>query len=124
METCMSLLAEPTPVVGAKTITFHVGEAGGISVYGLQMQPVTLYLSQWEVILGLPTECKPGSFGEKLYRFAAHWQDKLEHRTRPASKTSPEKKYAARLSLDKISLVLTAWLHNNRTVVATETGKA
>lgn len=35
----------------AGKITFKVGEKGGISVYGLQIRPVTLYVGQWERLI-------------------------------------------------------------------------
>lgn len=34
-----------------KPITFKVGDKGGVSVYGLQRFPVTLYGEQWERLL-------------------------------------------------------------------------
>jgi hypothetical protein len=43
-------------------ITAKVGKRGGISVYGLQRQPVTLYSGQWKRLLG---------YGEKLAAFIA-----------------------------------------------------
>jgi hypothetical protein len=35
-----------------------VSEKGGISVYGLQRMPVTLYVEQWERLLGFADEIK------------------------------------------------------------------
>ena len=35
-----------------------VSEKGGVSVYGLQRMPVTLYLEQWERLLGFADEIK------------------------------------------------------------------
>jgi hypothetical protein len=36
---------------GGGAIRFKVSEKGGVSVYGLQRMPVTLYGSQWERLL-------------------------------------------------------------------------
>jgi hypothetical protein len=47
------LLAELQRVTSAKTSGgFKVTEKGGISRYGLGRFPVTLYLSQWEQVIG------------------------------------------------------------------------
>jgi hypothetical protein len=35
-----------------------VSEKGGISVYGLQRMPVTLYVEQWEKVLGFADEIR------------------------------------------------------------------
>jgi hypothetical protein len=35
-----------------------VSQKGGISVYGLQRMPVTLYVEQWERLLGFADEIK------------------------------------------------------------------
>ena len=35
-----------------------VSEKGGISVYGLQRMPVTLYVEQWERLLGFADEIR------------------------------------------------------------------
>ncbi len=49
------LKAEPS-LVNPK-ILLGIGEKGGISVYGLQRFPVTLFFEQWEMLLGEhPTE--------------------------------------------------------------------
>ena len=34
-----------------RTITFKIGEKGGVSVYGLGRFPVTLYASQWDALI-------------------------------------------------------------------------
>lgn len=34
------------------TISFKVSEKGGVSVYGMGRFPVTLYVEQWETLLG------------------------------------------------------------------------
>lgn len=49
-------------------IHFKVGEKGGISLYGVQRQPVTLYWPQWERIM---------AHGDKLREFATTNADKL-----------------------------------------------
>lgn len=36
-----------------KQITMKVAAKGGLSVYGLQRMPITLYASQWESIIEL-----------------------------------------------------------------------
>lgn len=41
------LLAEKTK----KGLTLKIGQAGGLSVYGLGKWPVTLYKSQWEKLI-------------------------------------------------------------------------
>jgi len=35
-----------------------VSEKGGVSVYGLQRMPVTLYVEQWEKLLGFADEIR------------------------------------------------------------------
>lgn len=39
------------PVGAPKKIYFKVGEKGGVSVYGLNRFPVTLYKEQWERVI-------------------------------------------------------------------------
>ena len=34
------------------TVSFKVSEKGGVSVYGMGRFPVTLYVEQWETLLG------------------------------------------------------------------------
>ena len=48
-----------------------VGKAGGISVYGVQRFPVTLYVEQWERLL---------DFAEDIRRFAKDNHDALKRR--------------------------------------------
>jgi hypothetical protein len=36
---------------GPRELTFKLAQAGGLSVYGLQRMPVTLFKSQWERLL-------------------------------------------------------------------------
>ncbi|MDI9348350.1 MAG: hypothetical protein QM538_07595 [Methylacidiphilales bacterium] len=43
---------------GAKAISLKVSEKGGVSLYGLGRFPVTLYLEQWEKLLGHTEEIK------------------------------------------------------------------
>jgi ribosome-interacting GTPase 1 len=40
------------------TMSFKVGEKGGISVYGLGRFPVTLYYEQWNRLLGASEDLK------------------------------------------------------------------
>lgn len=42
---------EQMKAASQKPITFKVGDKGGVSVYGLQRFPVTLYAEQWERLL-------------------------------------------------------------------------
>jgi hypothetical protein len=39
-------------------LTLKVSEKGAISVYGLQRMPVTLYVEQWERLLGISDDIK------------------------------------------------------------------
>jgi hypothetical protein len=50
------LLAEDQPKRG--TLYCKVSAKGAISVYGLQRMPVTLYVEQWERLLGFADELK------------------------------------------------------------------
>lgn len=43
---------------GPKPITFKVSEKKGLSVYGLGRFPVTLYVGQWERLLGAVDDLK------------------------------------------------------------------
>jgi hypothetical protein len=40
------------------TMSFKVGEKGGVSVYGLGRFPVTLYYEQWNRLLGAAEDLK------------------------------------------------------------------
>ncbi|MGE5192032.1 MAG: hypothetical protein ACM3U2_05975 [Deltaproteobacteria bacterium] len=40
------------------TLYCKVSEKGGVSVYGLQRMPVTLYVEQWERLLGFADEIR------------------------------------------------------------------
>ena len=48
-----------------------IGKAGGISVYGVQRFPVTLYVEQWERLL---------DFAEDIRQFAKDNHDSLKRR--------------------------------------------
>lgn len=52
------LEAEVAQVKAPKPLTFKVAPKGGLSVYGLQMRPVTLYREQWERVLGEAEQIK------------------------------------------------------------------
>jgi hypothetical protein len=40
---------------GTQSVSFKVGEKGGVSVYGLGRFPVTLYRSQWDKLFSQAT---------------------------------------------------------------------
>jgi hypothetical protein len=50
------LLADEQPKRG--TLYCKVSEKGGVSVYGLQRMPVTLYVEQWERLLDFADEIR------------------------------------------------------------------
>jgi hypothetical protein len=50
------LLAEDTPKRGA--LYCKVSAKGAMSLYGLQRMPVTLYIEQWERLLGFADELR------------------------------------------------------------------
>lgn len=50
------LLADLEPRRGA--LYCKVSEKGGVSVYGLQRMPVTLYVEQWERLLGFADDIR------------------------------------------------------------------
>jgi len=52
----------------ARSISFKIGEKGAMSVYGLGRFPVTLYGSQWDILLGQT---------DKINAFLAANRDKL-----------------------------------------------
>jgi hypothetical protein len=56
VEEASKLLAELEPKRGS--LSCRVSEKGGISVYGLQKMPVTLYVEQWEKLLGFADELR------------------------------------------------------------------
>ncbi len=45
------LRAENAALKARTVLTMKVGQAGGVSVYGMGRFPVTLYMSQWEKLL-------------------------------------------------------------------------
>ncbi|MBI2466411.1 MAG: hypothetical protein HYV62_01085 [Candidatus Rokubacteria bacterium] len=50
-----------------------VSEKGAVSVYGLQRMPVTLYMEQWERLLG---------FGDEIRRFIEEHEGELKRKQR------------------------------------------
>lgn len=56
IEEASKLLAQEAPKRGQ--LYCKVSEKGGLSVYGLQRMPVTLYIEQWERLLGYADEVK------------------------------------------------------------------
>jgi hypothetical protein len=50
-----------------------VSEKGGMSLYGLQRMPVTLYVEQWERLL---------AFGEELTKFLKEHDAELKRKTK------------------------------------------
>jgi len=69
---------ESAPKTG--NIYFHVSRKGAISAYGLQRMPVTLYVEQWEVVLGQPGACST-PFAQKFWTFVKQWEGKEYKRT-------------------------------------------
>src|SRR6476659_2508487 len=55
-EASKQLAALETPKRGQ--LYCKVSEKGGVSVYGLQRMPVTLYMEQWERLLGFADEIR------------------------------------------------------------------
>ena len=52
-EQLLARIAELEKAQAARmTLSFKVSEKGALSVYGIQRFPVTLYVDQWERILG------------------------------------------------------------------------
>ncbi len=56
IEEASKMLAEDTPKRGS--LYCKVSQKGAISVYGLQRMPVTLYVEQWERLLGFADELR------------------------------------------------------------------
>ena len=52
------LEAQVASMAKVATAPIKVSSKGGVSVYGLGRFPVTLYLSQWEKLLGMVPEIK------------------------------------------------------------------
>ena len=57
------------------TLYCKVSQKGAISVYGLQRMPVTLYVEQWERLLG---------FGDEVRAFAKDHDAELKRKDGPA----------------------------------------
>ena len=57
VEEASKLLAE-TETRDRRSLYCKVSEKGAVSVYGLQRMPVTLYVEQWERLLGFSDEIK------------------------------------------------------------------
>jgi hypothetical protein len=56
IEEASKMLTDEAPKRG--TLYCKVSQKGAISVYGLQRMPVTLYVEQWERLLGFSEEIK------------------------------------------------------------------
>ena len=56
VEEASKLLSDLEPRRGS--LSCRVSEKGAISVYGLQRMPVTLYVEQWEKLLGFADELR------------------------------------------------------------------
>jgi hypothetical protein len=65
------LLAEDTPKRG--TLYCKVSPKGGLSLYGLQRMPVTLYIEQWERLL---------AFADELQAFLKEHNSELKRKER------------------------------------------
>jgi hypothetical protein len=55
----------------AKLQAGEISEKGGVSVYGLQRMPVTLYMEQWDRLL---------TYGEEIKSFIAANSSKLKRK--------------------------------------------
>ena len=53
-----SKLLEESERARRGSLACKVSEKGGVSVYGLQRMPVTLYVEQWEKLLGFADEIR------------------------------------------------------------------
>jgi hypothetical protein len=70
VEEASKLLAETeSPKRG--TLYCKVSEKGGLSVYGLQRMPVTLYMEQWDRLLG---------FADDIRTFIKDNEDRLKRK--------------------------------------------
>ena len=69
VEEASKLLAELEPKRG--TLYCKVSEKGAVSVYGLQRMPVTLYVEQWERLLG---------FGDEIRQFLKENDSRLKRK--------------------------------------------
>ena len=54
-------------------LSCKVSEKGGVSIYGLQRMPVTLYMEQWERLL---------AFGDEMRRFIKEHEAELKRKER------------------------------------------
>ena len=77
-------------------ISMKVSTKGGISIYGLQRMPVTLYAEQWERIIDI---CKSGDLGT----FISHNEDKLTWKERKAESAPVTAKKPAKAKASKKS---------------------
>ncbi len=74
IEEASKLLAEAeSPKRG--TLYCKVSEKGGLSVYGLQRMPVTLYMEQWERLL---------AFGDDIRSFIKDHEGQLKRKEKSA----------------------------------------
>jgi hypothetical protein len=55
------------------TLYCKVSQKGGLSLYGLQRMPVTLYVEQWERLL---------DFSDEIRKFIAEHNDELKRKER------------------------------------------
>lgn len=69
VEEASKRLAELEPKRGQ--LYCKVSEKGGVSVYGLQRMPVTLYMEQWDRLL---------SYGDEIRKFIAANSGKLKRK--------------------------------------------
>ena len=73
IEEATKLLVDEPPKRG--TLYCKVSQKGAISVYGLQRMPVTLYVEQWERLLG---------FGDTIRGFLKEHDSELKRKERAA----------------------------------------
>jgi len=69
IEEASKMLEDGTPKRG--TLYCKVSQKGAVSVYGLQRMPVTLYVEQWERLLG---------FGENIQTFMKEHDAELKRK--------------------------------------------
>jgi hypothetical protein len=69
IEDATKMLSEEAPKRG--TLYCKVSQKGAISVYGLQRMPVTLYVEQWERLLG---------FGDQIREFLKEHDSELKRK--------------------------------------------
>ena len=73
IEDASKMLADEAPKRG--TLYCKVSPKGAVSVYGLQRMPVTLYVEQWERLLG---------FGDTIREFLKDHEAELKRKDRAA----------------------------------------